>query len=336
MGDRWLVTGAAGFIGSHLVEELLGRGETVVGLDSFATGRPANVDDALAGLSREQRARFELVSGDIRSPEDCAVATRGATYVLHQAALGSVARSIEDPRMSNEVNVGGFINVLLAARDAGVRRVVYASSGAVYGDSTAEVKREGEEGRPLSPYAATKRANEDCAAAFTSSYGMEVVGLRYFNVYGPRQDPHGQYASVIPRWSGRLLAGEPCLIFGDGAATRDFIYVADVVAANIAAATGEVTTGVFNIGSGRGTQVRELYPLMREIAARTTGRREIEQLEPRHEASRPGEVSRSTADTTRAATELGFMANTALRDGLGKTIRWHAARIDYQVVQSVD
>ncbi len=327
MADRWLVTGAAGFIGSHVVEQLLLRGEAVTGLDNLATGRRANLDDALAGLPAEAKARYELVDGDIRSLDDCARATRGVSYVVHQAALGSVARSIEDPRASNEVNVGGFINVLLAARDAGARRVVYASSGAVYGDSPAELKREGEEGRPLSPYAATKRANEDYAAAFSNSFAMEVVGLRYFNVYGPRQDPAGQYASVIPRWSGRLLAGEQCVIYGDGTATRDFIYVADVVAANILAATGPATGGVFNVGSGTGTEVRELYRLMEGVAAETTGRSDVERLAPRHEPPRPGEARRSTAHTTRAADVLGFVAGTSLQAGMTRTIEWHAARL---------
>jgi UDP-N-acetylglucosamine/UDP-N-acetylgalactosamine 4-epimerase len=325
-GRRWLVTGAAGFIGSHIVERLIAQGETVVGLDNFETGKRTNLEEVLAGFAPDQQARFELIEGDIRDLDACRRAAEGVTHVLHQAALGSVPRSIDDPATTNDVNVGGFINVLAAARETGAQRAVYASSGAVYGDSQETPKREGTEGRPLSPYGASKKANEDYAAAFVASYAMEIVGLRYFNVYGPRQDPTGQYASVIPRWIGRLTAGQRCTIYGDGSSSRDFIYVGDVARANIAAATGPAVDGVYNIAVGGSTNLSELYRLLRERAASATGRQEIAHLEPIHEPFRTGDIRESLADTSRARTAFGFAAQTPLSDGLTTTVNWFSAR----------
>jgi len=222
-----VVTGVAGFIGSNLLQELLALGQTVVGVDNFSTGHRRNLDDATVDL--EDSGRFRMVEGDIRDLETCRTACEGADYVLHHAALGSVPWSMDDPLRTNSVNVDGFVNMLVAAKDAGVKRFVYASSSAVYGDTADFPQVETGLGRPLSPYAASKSINETYALAFQMSYGLQSVGLRYFNVFGRRQDPAGAYAAVIPRWIATLLRGEPCRIFGDGETTRDFCYIANVV-----------------------------------------------------------------------------------------------------------
>ncbi len=234
--QRWLVTGAAGFIGSALVEQLLRLGQEVVGIDNLVTGRRENLDDVRRGVGAEAAARFDFIEADIRDLEACRRAARGVHLCLHQAALGSVPRSVEDPLASHQANVNGFIHVLLAARDAGVRRVVYASSSSVYGDHPALPKVEDAIGAPLSPYAATKRVDEIYAGVWQRAYGLELIGLRYFNVFGRRQDPDGPYAAVIPRWIKRLAAGEPCVIYGDGSQSRDFCYVDNAVQANLLAA----------------------------------------------------------------------------------------------------
>lgn len=322
---RWLITGAAGFIGSHLVEELLRRGQAVVGLDNFATGRRTNLEDVLFRLPAEAARRLECIDADIRDLDACRRAVTGARYVLHQAALGSVPRSIEDPITTNAVNVDGFVNMLVAAREAGVGRFLYASSSAVYGDSKASPKREGSEGRPLSPYAASKRANEDYATAFANAYGMSIVGLRYFNVYGPRQDPNGPYAAVVPRWIGRLLGEEPCEIFGDGSTSRDFTYVADVVAANLAAAQSAQVTGVYNVAYGTGTTLNELYAVLRQQVAVLKGSATIGDLEPIYRLFRAGDIRQSLADNSRARAAFGFAPAYAPDRGLAETTAWFAA-----------
>jgi UDP-N-acetylglucosamine/UDP-N-acetylgalactosamine 4-epimerase len=315
-GRRWLVTGAAGFIGSHLVEELLRRGEQVTALDSFATGKQANLDDVLASLPADAATRLDFIDGDIR----------GAKYVLHQAALGSVPRSIEDPLTTNAVNLGGTLCMLVAARDAGVARFVYASSSSVYGDSQAPLKREGEEGQPLSPYAASKHAAEIYAAAFSRAYAMSTIGLRYFNVYGPRQDPSGQYAAVIPRWTGELLDGRQPVIFGDGETSRDFTFVSDVVEANIRAAQadGLAPSGVYNVAFGARTTLNELYAEIRREVARL--RPAAATVEASHAATRAGDVRHSLAHTARAAAAFGYRPAVPLADGLARTVAWFAAR----------
>jgi UDP-N-acetylglucosamine 4-epimerase len=327
---RWLVTGAAGFIGSHLLDELLRRGEHVTGLDNFATGRRANIDDVLAALPADAAARLAFIEGDIRDPATCRRAVDGADFVLHQAAIGSVPRSIEDPLTTHAVNVDGFVNMLDAARDIGVRGFIYASSSSVYGDSAAEVKREGEEGQPLSPYAASKRIDELYAAAFARNYAMSLVGLRYFNVYGPRQDPAGAYAAVIPRWIGRLLAGERCVIYGDGQTSRDFTHVDDVVAANLAAADAATgpdspTAPFYNIAYGRRTTLDELYRLLRAAVARL--RPDAAGLEPDYQPFRPGDVRHSAADTSRARAELGYRPAVVPEEGLRRTVDWFADQL---------
>jgi nucleoside-diphosphate-sugar epimerase len=297
-----LVTGGAGFIGSHLVDALIGSGGRVRVLDSFATGRRENLAAALG--------RCELLEGDIRDPEICRRAIDGVSIVFHQAALGSVPRSMKDPATSFGVNVQGTVNVFAASREAGVRRVVYASSSSVYGDSEKLPKREGEEGRPLSPYALSKRVDEDIAATFGRCYGLEAIGLRYFNVYGPRQDPEGPYAAVIPRFFSAVLRGEPPVIYGDGSQSRDFTYVADAVQANLLAAGAPAAAcgASYNVAGGVRTTVAELAELVGEVLGRP--------IAPTHEAPRPGDVAHSLADLSMSAARLDYAPRTGLAAGL--------------------
>ena len=317
----WLVTGAAGFIGSNLAEALLGLGQTVVGLDNFSTGRRANVAEleALPGAD----ARFRFVEADVRDPAACLEACRGADYVLHQAALGSVPRSLENPRATHESNVDGFVNILLAAREAGVRRFVYASSSSVYGDHPALPKTEDTVGELLSPYAVTKRADELYAMVFSRSYGFETVGLRYFNVFGPRQDPEGPYAAVIPRWVDALLSGAPCTIYGDGENSRDFCHVSNVVQANLLAALAppEAAGRVYNVAVGGRTTLNQLYAALRDLVA--AHRPEAARAEPRYLPPRPGDIAHSQADVSRAAASLGYRPGMTLEAGLGASLGWY-------------
>src|SRR5687767_9297596 len=261
----WLITGVAGFIGSNLLQDLLSLGQRVIGLDNFATGHRANLDDVLSQTG-SGKAHFRMMEGDIRDLPTCRSACEGVDYVLHHAALGSVPWSIEDPIRTNAVNVDGFVNVLVAAKAARAKRVVYASSSAVYGDTPDNPQVEHSTGRPLSPYAASKSTDEAYALAFQASYGLETIGLRYFNVFGRRQDPAGPYAAVIPRWIDNMVAGRPCEIFGDGETTRDFCYVANVVQANLLAATvTESATGhVYNVAAGRSVSLNELFRMLRD------------------------------------------------------------------------
>lgn len=311
---RWLVTGCAGFIGSHLAERLLQLGQRVVGLDDLSTGRESNL------ASFGSHPSFTLIRGDIRDPGVCRQAMEGADYVLHQAALGSVPRSIEHPRNTHEVNVDGFVNVALAARDAGVAGLVYASSSSVFGDSPTLPKREGEEGKPLSPYAASKRIDEIYAASFHACYGLRSVGLRYFNVVGPRQDPNGVYAAVVPRWLSQLARGEQVVVYGDGQTSRDFCPVDNVVRANLLAAVApdEAAGSAFNIGLGARTTLLELYAMLRQgMAERGCP---CADLEPRHEPPRKGDVLHSHADIRAARTALGFEPSVSLSEGLAQTM----------------
>ncbi|MEQ1564256.1 MAG: SDR family oxidoreductase [Myxococcota bacterium] len=313
---RWLVTGSAGFIGSHLVERLLGLGQQVVGLDDFSTGRRSNLLE-VEGATGAAFARFTSIEGDIRDPSTCARAMEGVAYVVHQAALGSVPRSIENPRATHAVNVDGFVNVALAAIEGKVEGFAYASSSSVYGDSPRLPKREGEEGRPLSPYAATKRIDETYAAAFCSAYGLRAVGLRYFNVVGPRQDPNGAYAAVVPKWLAALTRGERVTIHGDGETSRDFCPVENVVRANLLAATApEAAWGrAFNVGLGARTTLNELYALLRDgMAARGSP---CADLEPQYGPFRAGDPRHSLADVAPAVEVLGWEPTTTLADGLG-------------------
>ena len=304
-----LVTGGAGFIGSHLVTALVEGGARVRILDDLSSGRRAN----LAAISD----RCELRVGDLRDAAACRAACAGVRLVFHQAALGSVPRSVERPEETIAVNVAGTAALLTAARDEGVERFVYASSSAVYGDSAALPQREGEEGRPQSPYALSKRLGEELAESFQRLFGLQCVGLRYFNVYGPRQDPTGPYAAVIPRFVAALLAGTPPAIHGDGGQSRDFLHVADAVAANLCAAVAPPAAcgAAYNVASGRGTSLLELLALLGGALGRG--------LAPRHEAPRTGDLRHSRADTTLAAERLGFRAAVDLDSGLRASLPWY-------------
>ncbi len=321
----WLVTGAAGFIGSNLLEALLSTGQRVVALDNFMTGHRRNIEGALtgAGLNGESD-RFTLVEGDIRDPETCKRAVAGTDVVLHQAALGSVSRSMEFPLLSHGCNVDGFLNVLVAAKDAGVRRVVYAASSSTYGDSPTLPKVEDKIGKPLSPYALTKLINEQYAELFGRVFGLETVGLRYFNVFGRRQDPDGPYAAVIPKWIGQLLKGEGIEIFGDGETSRDFCYIDNVVQANILAATTDAPAAlnqVYNIAFGERTTLKQLAGLLQDGLADVGALKQPS--EPRYGAERKGDVRHSLADVTKARELLGYSPTHSVRDGLRESVLWY-------------
>jgi len=332
---RWLVTGAAGFIGSNLVETLLRGGQQVVGLDNFASGFRRNLDEVRALVGDEAWARFRFVEGDLCDEAACrdAVGADGerVDVVLHQAALGSVPRSIEQPLRSYAANVDGFVKLLEAARQAGVERFVYASSSSVYGDHEALPKVEDRVGRVLSPYAATKAADELFADAWARVYRMTCIGLRYFNVFGARQDPDGAYAAVVPRWAAALLAGEPVWINGDGLTSRDFCYVANAVQANLRAGLVETLPRpheVFNVAVGERTTLLELFEAIRRaLAAREPARAAaLAEVEPRFRDFRAGDVRHSLADIGRARELLGYAPTHRLDDGLAASIGWYLAR----------
>jgi UDP-N-acetylglucosamine 4-epimerase len=326
--QRWLVTGAAGFIGSNLVETLLRAGQQVTGVDNFATGHRRNLSQVQALVGEQAWARFRLVDGDIREPAVCRDAVgSGATaveHVLHQAALGSVPRSIEQPIASFGANVQGFVQLLDAAREAGVGRFVYASSSSVYGDHPDLPKVEDRVGRVLSPYAATKAADELFADTWAHVYGIECVGLRYFNVFGPRQDPDGAYAAVVPRWIASLLKGEPVWINGDGQTSRDFCYVANAVQANLRAALAPVLPAphqVFNVAVGDRTTLVELFDLIRDLLARADPA--LADAQPSFRDFRPGDVRHSLADISHARMVLGYAPSHRVDQGMAEAIDWY-------------
>jgi UDP-N-acetylglucosamine 4-epimerase len=324
---RWLVTGAAGFIGSALLERLLDLGQSVVGVDSFITGHQRNLDDVLA-INPDERLQFRFIQGDLRDPAVAREAVKDVDVVLHQAALGSVPRSIADPIASHQHNVDAFLNVLVAAKDAGVGRVVYASSSSVYGDHPGLPKHEDRIGKPLSPYAATKRADEIYAGVFGDVYGLQLIGLRYFNVFGRRQDPDGPYAAVIPRWIASLIEGKPCVIFGDGTNSRDFCYVDNIVQANLLAATHPdpaVTGTVYNCGCNGRTDLRQLFAMIRDnLAKELPGVREAE---PAFESPRPGDVAHSQASIDKISAALGYAATHQVAEGMTETVAWFSQRL---------
>jgi UDP-N-acetylglucosamine 4-epimerase len=323
----WLVTGAAGFIGSNLVEALLRLDQRVVGLDNFSTGLRETLDEVRHSVGEAAWGRFSLHEGDIASLEACREACVGAEVVLHQAALGSVPRSIADPLGSHRANVDGFVNMLVAAKDAGVDRFVYASSSSVYGDHPALPKVEDAIGQPLSPYAATKLVDEVYAGVFAQTYGLSVVGLRYFNVFGRRQRPDGPYAAVIPRWIATLLAGERCVIHGDGETSRDFCHIENVVQANLLAGCTEhpdAANEVYNVACGQRTTLNELYAALRDGLAPT--RPHVATLTPEHLDFRPGDVRHSLADIGKAARLLGYAPTHTLADGLAEALPWYVAQ----------
>lgn len=322
----WLVTGVAGFIGSNLLETLLKLDQRVVGLDNFDTGKRANLEQVRERVRPEQWARFRFFEGDIANPADCQAACAGVDYVLHQAALGSVPRSLVEPLASHRANVTGFLQMLLAARDAKVRRFVYASSSAVYGDHPGLPKVEEQTGRVLSPYAATKAMNEIYARVCADAYGLESIGLRYFNVFGPRQDPEGAYAAVIPKWIAALLRRKPVQINGDGETSRDFCYIANVVQANLlAAATTNpaAVNQVYNIALGERTTLNELFRTLQ------TGLRRLDPTmpaqQPVYREFRAGDVRHSLADISKAVRLLGYAPTHRLSEGLEAAFEWYRA-----------
>jgi UDP-N-acetylglucosamine/UDP-N-acetylgalactosamine 4-epimerase len=324
---RWLVTGAAGFIGSALVEQLLRLGQEVVGIDNFIAGKRENLDDLRRVVGADAARRFDFIEGDIRDLDACRRASRGIDFCLHQAALGSVPRSVVDPIASHQANVDGFVHVLAAARECGVRRVVYASSSSVYGDHPGLPKVEDAIGAPLSPYAATKRIDEIYAGVWQRTYGLELIGLRYFNVFGRRQDPNGVYAAVVPRWIAHLAAGQRCVIFGDGLQSRDFCYVDNAVQVNLLAAvtTDRSATGhIYNVGVGGRTTLLDLHRLLRDLVA--PHHPEAGSMEPEHQAPRAGDVTHSQASIDKARKILHYEPSHAIVDGLRETVAWFLGR----------
>jgi UDP-N-acetylglucosamine/UDP-N-acetylgalactosamine 4-epimerase len=327
--NRWLITGVAGFIGSNLLELLLQCDQEVVGLDNFSTGHRRNLDDVRKSVGEVRWRHFNFLEGDVARMEDCVKACSEVDYVIHQAALGSVPRSIADPQDTNRSNITGFLNMLVAARDKHVRRFVYASSGSVYGDHPALPKVEDVIGKPLSPYAVTKRVNELYAEVFGRVYGLECVGLRYFNVFGKRQSPEGPYAAVIPIWLSNLLRGKTCTINGDGTTTRDFCYIDNVLQANILAATTthpQALNTVFNVGTGEQTALRDLYFMMRDRLV--PFRANVRGLEPRFGPFRAGDVRHSQADFGKAKSLLGYEPNYTVSKGLDEAIPWYVSTLD--------
>lgn len=323
----WLITGAAGFIGSNLVETLVANGQTVIGMDNLMTGRLANLEMARKNTGEEAWKRFRYVTGDIRDIRACGEICIGVDYVLHQAALGSVPRSIENPLLTNACNIDGFLNMLVAARDAKVRSFVYAASSSTYGDEPSLPKIEERIGNPLSPYAVTKYANELYAKVFAASYGLKSIGLRYFNIFGQRQDPLGAYAAVIPLWFRSLLKGETVYINGDGTTSRDFCYIDNCVRANILAATAQAEAfgEVYNVAVGERTSLRELFELIRGEVARF--KPEAAAAEAVYRDFRVGDVRHSLADIAKARTFLGYAPKYDIRQGLKLAADWYAEHL---------
>ena len=318
----WLITGVAGFIGSNLLETLLQLNQTVVGLDNFATGHQYNLDEVKAIVNNEQWARFHFINGDIRNLENCQHAVQGVDYVLHQAALGSVPRSIADPITTNAANITGFLNMLVAARDAGVESFTYAASSSTYGDHPALPKVEENIGNPLSPYAVTKYVNELYANVFARTYGFKCVGLRYFNVFGKRQDPNGAYAAVIPKWTAAMINGDDVYINGDGETSRDFCFIENTVQANILAATAtdEAKDQVYNVAVGDRTTLNDLYRALQ--SALTENGRPCEKS-PAYREFRAGDVRHSQADVSKAKSLLGYAPSHAIHQGIAAAMPWY-------------
>ena len=324
----WLITGVAGFIGSNLLETLLGLDQNVVGLDNFATGFRHNFDRVQALLTPEQWGRFRFHEGDIRDLAACQRAVAGVDYVLHEAALGSVPRSLENPILTNDTNISGFLNMLVASRDAKVARFVFAASSSTYGDHPGLPKVEDRIGKPLSPYAVTKYVNELYADVFGRCYGLETIGLRYFNVFGPRQDPDGAYAAVIPKWYGALLRGETVHVNGDGETSRDFCFIANVVQANILAATSAnpaAANQIYNIALGDRTTLNELFAMIRERVARSVPA--AARAEVSYRAFRDGDVRHSQADIGKIKELLGYVPTHRVADGLDEATAYYLSSI---------
>lgn len=311
-GTSFLVTGGAGFIGSNIVEKILYLGHKVKVLDNFSTGKRENIAEFL------KKSNFELIEGDIRDINTCRTACKDVDYVIHQAAWGSVPRSIEMPVLYDDINVKGHLNMMQAARENNVKKFVYASSSAVYGDDPILPKQEGSEGKVISPYALTKRINEEYADLYYRLYGLETVGLRYFNVFGKRQDPNGAYAAVIPKFVKELLGGIQPVIYGDGETSRDFVFIDNVVEANLKAciACKEASGRAFNIGYGEKTSLNDLYKKLSELLEKTD-------ISPRYEKEREGDIKHSTASIEKAKEILKYNPQYSVNEGLELTIDWY-------------
>ena len=321
---KWLITGAAGFIGSNLLQTLLELDQHVVGFDNFATGHRSNLREVERSVAPAQWSRFRFIEGDIRAPDACSRACDGVDFVLHQAALGSVPRSIEDPITTNSVNIGGFLEMLMAARSAGVKRFVYAASSSTYGDHPGLPKVESLIGKPLSPYAVTKYANELYADVFASTYGFPTIGLRYFNIFGARQDPEGPYAAVIPKWIAAMIHNEPVYINGDGETSRDFCYVANAVQANLRAATAAdpaAVNQVYNVAVGQRTSLNELFDQLRALLGPRFAH--LAEFSPIYRDFRAGDVRHSLADISKAHRLLGYQPTHTASKGLSEAMGWY-------------
>ena len=318
----WLITGVAGFIGSNLLETLLKLDQKVVGLDNFATGYQHNLDEVQANVTTEQWSNFDFIEGDIRQFADCQKACNGVDYVLHQAALGSVPRSIADPITTNDTNISGFLNMLTAARDASVSSFIYAASSSTYGDHPGLPKVEENIGNPLSPYAVTKYVNELYAEVFARSYGFKAIGLRYFNVFGQRQDPNGAYAAVIPKWTASMIAGDDVFINGDGETSRDFCFIENTVQANILAATApeEAKNQVYNVAVGDRTTLNDLYAAIQEALLENSINYEKPAV---YREFRAGDVRHSQASIAKIQQALGYMPEYPIAEGIQLAMRWY-------------
>lgn len=323
---RWLVTGVAGFIGSNLLEFLLTNHQIVIGLDNFATGFQHNLDEIKAKVSSEQWSNFSFIHGDIRCLETCQMACQKVDYVLHQAALGSIPRSIKDPIASNATNIDGFLNMLVAARDASVQSFTYATSSAVYGDHEALPKIEARIGKPLSPYAVTKYVNELYADIFAQTYNFKTIGLRYFNVFGPRQNRHGAYAAVIPTWMTAMIQNKDIYIFGDGETSRDFCFVENAIEANILAATADesVKNNVYNVAFNDQTSLNQLFHYLKESL---TAFGIHYGKSPIYQDFRPGDMKNSRGDIHKAMNDLGYQPQFNIITGIEKMMSWYVKHV---------
>lgn len=322
--ETWVITGVAGFIGSNLLETLLKLNQRVIGLDNFATGHAHNLDQVKDLVSPAQWGRFEFVDGDIRDLDDCRKVCDGAAYVLHQAALGSVPRSIEDPLLTNQSNIDGFLNMLVAARDANVKRFVYAASSSTYGDHPGLPKVEDVIGKPLSPYAVTKYVNELYCDVFSRCYDFRAIGLRYFNIFGPRQDPEGAYAAVIPKWVASMIRNEPVYVNGDGETSRDFCFIDNTVEANLLAATtqnADATNQVYNVALSERTTLNQLYEMIRSLLAPRFPH--LKDSKPVYRDFRAGDVRHSQADISKAERLLGYAPQYKIAQGLEQAMDWY-------------
>lgn len=321
---RWLITGVAGFIGSSLLEALLRLNQKVIGLDNFSTGHRHNLDQIRELVGDDVWLNFSFLEGDIRQPEACKQACEGIDYVLHQAALGSVPRSIQDPIRTNESNISGFLNLLVAARDARVRRFIYAASSSTYGDHPGLPKVESVIGRPLSPYAVTKYVNELYADVFARCYGTESIGLRYFNVFGPRQDPNGAYAAVIPQWIAALIRNQALYINGDGETSRDFCFIENVIQANLLAAMTEnpnAVNQIYNVAINERTSLNKLYEMIRGLLLE--GFPDLKDHNPQYRDFRKGDVRHSQADISKARDMLRYAPTHRVEEGLRQAMGWY-------------